>query len=340
MFRLSLAILVSFAAMLLLTPLVLPVLHRLKFGQTIYKLGPESHQVKQGTPTMGGLTFAAVTVVTVLALHGEWFGRNDFGLALVAFSLLNMSIGFVDDYIKVVKKRSLGLVWWQKVIGQVLFGGLFSWFCYQSPQIGSGIIIPYTKTTWDLGIWYVPLMTLVSMFMVNSANLQDGLDGLLASVSAAGGMAWAAIALIASLAGGTLFAGTAPGNLANVALFGIVLAGACIGFLRFNNHPAKVFMGDTGSMFIGGATVGMAMVLRSPFLMLLIAFTMIVSSLSVIIQRVYFKLTHGKRIFKMSPIHHHFELCGMTEPQIVTMYTAVTGILSAVAVLSINWFGL
>ncbi len=340
MLRLSLALLVSFAAMLVITPRVLPVLHRLKFGQTIYKLGPESHQAKQGTPTMGGLTFAAVTTVTVLVLHGQWFGKNDFALALVVFSLLSMSIGFVDDYIKVVRKRSLGLIWWQKIIGQVLFGALFSWFCYQSPQIGSSIIIPFTAITWNLGIWYVPLMTLVSMFMINSANLQDGLDGLLASVSATGGVAWAAIALIASLAGGTLFAGAAPGNLAGVTLFGLVLSGACIGFLRFNYYPAKVFMGDTGSMFIGGATVGMAMVLRLPLLMILIAFTMIASSLSVIIQRVYFKLTHGKRIFKMSPIHHHFELSGMTEPQIVTMYTAVTGILSMIAVLSVNWFGL
>ena len=340
MFRLTLALLVSVAAMLLITPRVLPVLHRLKFGQTIYRLGPESHQAKQGTPTMGGLTFAAVTTVTVLALHGEWFGKNDFGLALVAFSLLSMSIGFVDDYIKVVKKRSLGLVWWQKVIGQVLVGALFSLFCYLSPQVGSRIIIPFTTVEWDLGVWYVPLMTLVIMFMINSANLQDGLDGLLSSVAAVGGVAWAVLALLAALAGGALFGNAAPGNLANVALFGLVLSGACIGFLRFNFHPAKVFMGDTGSMFIGGATVGMAMVLRVPLLMVLIAFTMILSSLSVIIQRVYFKLTHGKRVFKMSPIHHHFELSGMTEPQIVAMYAAVTGILSIAAVLSVNWFAL
>ena len=340
MFRLTLALLVSVVAMLLITPKVLPVLHRLKFGQTIYQLGPESHQAKQGTPTMGGLTFAAVTCVVALVLHGQWFGTFDFGLALVVFSLLSMLIGFVDDYIKVGKKRSLGLVWWQKVIGQVLVGALFSLFCYLNPQIGSRVIVPFTNLEWDLGIFYVPLMTLVIMFMINSANLQDGLDGLLASVATVGSTAWAGLALLAALAGGTLFATAQPGNLANVALFGLTLAGACIGFLRFNYYPAKVFMGDTGSMFIGGATVGMAMVLRLPLLMALIAFTMIASSLSVILQRVYFKLTHGKRILKMSPVHHHFELSGMTEPQIVTMYAAVTGILSIAAVLSINWFAL
>jgi phospho-N-acetylmuramoyl-pentapeptide-transferase len=338
MFRLSFALLISVAAMLLITPKVLPVLHRLKFGQTIYHLGPESHQAKQGTPTMGGLTFAAVTVVLALLLHGAWFGINDFGLALIVFSLLNMGIGFVDDYIKVVKKRSLGLIWWQKVVGQVLFGGLFAWFCYQSPQIGSRIIIPFATRTWDLGVWYVPLMTLMSMFMVNSANLQDGLDGLLSSVAATGSAAWAGIALLAALAGGTLFVGAEAGNLANVTLFGLVLTGACIGFLRFNAYPAKVFMGDTGSMFIGGATVGMAMVLRLPIFMLLISFTMVASSASVILQRIYFKLTHGKRIFRMSPLHHHFELGGMTEPLVVALYTAVTAILSVVAALSINWF--
>lgn len=336
MLRLILVLTLSVAATLMITPRVLPILHKLKFGQTIYKLGPESHQAKQGTPTMGGLIFAAVASILTLSLHGRWFGKSDFGLALVVFALLSMSVGFVDDYIKVVKKRSLGLVWWQKIIGQTVFGVLFSVYCYLNPQVGSRVIIPFINVEWDLGMAYVPLMTLVSMFMINSANLQDGLDGLLSSVTTVGGVSWAMLALLSTTGVNALYSNTSPENLESIALFALALVGACMGFLRFNAFPAKVFMGDTGSMFIGGATVGMAMLLRQPFLLILIAFTMIMSSVSVIVQRTYFKLTHGKRIFKMSPIHHHFELSGMTEPQIVTMYTLVTGLLSIIAVLSVH----
>ncbi len=335
MLRLIFALLLSIIAMLVITPLVLPILHRLRIGQTVYELGPETHQVKQGTPTMGGLIFAVVTTVIALALHLVWYADVDFGLAIIVFALLSMLIGFADDYIKVVKRRNLGLIWWQKVVAQVLIGGLFSLFCALSPSIGTKIIIPFADTTWDLGIWYVPVMTMVIMFIINSANLQDGLDGLLASVASVGAFAWAVLALLAAVTAGTVMFPSEAGNYANVALVSLTLAGSCIGFLWFNFHPAKVFMGDTGSMFIGGATVAIAMIMRMPLLLIPIAFTMIASSLSVIIQRMHFKITHGKRIFKMSPIHHHFEMSGMTEPQIVAMYTAVTGILSVVAILSL-----
>ena len=335
MIRLIAALILAVVGMLLLTPRVLPVLSRLKFGQTIYKLGPESHQAKQGTPTMGGLAFATVTTVVALAMHGPWYGFMDFGLAIILFALLSMLIGFLDDYIKVIRKRSLGLIWWQKVIGQVVIGFLFSLYCYWNPFVGSAIIIPFANVTWDLGVWYIPVMTLVIMFMINSANLQDGLDGLLSGVAATGGVAWSTAAVIATLGIGALTGKGASGNNLNIAVYGLALVGACIGFLRFNFHPAKVFMGDTGSMYIGGATVAMAMLLRLPILMALISFTMIASSLSVIIQRTYFKLTHGKRVFRMSPIHHHFELGGMSEPQIVAMYVAVTAVLSMVAILSL-----
>ncbi|MCE5342288.1 MAG: phospho-N-acetylmuramoyl-pentapeptide-transferase [Eubacteriales bacterium] len=335
MLRFIAALLVSVAAMFILMPLVLPVLQRLKIGQTIYALGPESHKVKQGTPTMGGLVFAGVTIVLVLTMHGRWYGTSDFGLAIVVFALVSMVVGFVDDYIKVVQKRNLGLVWWQKVVAQVVSGALFSLYCAHSPSIGTQIVIPFFNVEWDLGAWYVPVMTLVILFIVNSANLQDGLDGLLATVSTVGSVGWGALALFGTLSAGSQLFPDASGNYANVILFAVTLSGACTGFLWFNFHPAKVFMGDTGSMFIGGAMVAMAMVLRLPMLLIFIAFTMIVSSLSVILQRVYFKLTHGKRILKMSPLHHHFELSGMTEAQIVAMYAAVTGILSMVAVLSL-----
>lgn len=336
MLRLILALVLAVVAMLIIGPRVLPVLRKLKFGQTIYELGPESHKTKQGTPTMGGLMFAVVTCLVALVLHGAWYGTDDFLLALVIVSVLSMLIGFVDDYIKVVKKRSLGLVWWQKVVGQVLLGAAFSAYCYFSPMVGSKIIIPFFNTEWDLGIFYIPLMTLVIMFMINSANLQDGLDGILSSVTVIGSIAWGLMAVFISLLASGTMSPELLQNYQNLAVFAMALAGACMGFLRFNQYPAMVFMGDTGSMFIGGATVGMAMLLRMPLFLLLISFTMVASSLSVMIQVGYFKLTHGKRIFKMSPIHHHFELSGMSEQQVVAMYAIVTGILSLIALLSID----
>lgn len=333
MLRLILALVLSLVAMLIVGPRVLPVLRRLKFGQTIYELGPQSHKTKQGTPTMGGLMFAAVTCLVALLAHGTWFGHNDFILALIAVSLTSMLVGFVDDYIKVVKKRNLGLIWWQKIIGQVLVAVGFSVYCYLHPMVGSRIIVPFANVDWDLGVFYVPLMACVMIFMINSANLQDGLDGLLSTVSVVGGVTWCLMAVCLVMLGAAT--GDTAQNYQNLAVFAMALSGALMGFLRFNHYPALVFMGDTGSMFIGGAMGGMSMLLRMPIFMLLICFTMFASSMSVIIQRAYFKATHGKRIFKMSPIHHHFEMCGMTEQQIVAMYAVVEGVLCLVALLSL-----
>lgn len=334
--RLILALLLSVVAMLLIGPRVVPVLRKLKFGQTIYELGPQSHKTKQGTPTMGGLMFAAVTCLAALVLHGVWYGKSDFILALIAISLLSMLVGFVDDYIKVVKKRNLGLIWWQKIIGQVLISAGFSVYCYFSPMVGSKVWVPFANTLWDLGYWYIPLMSLVAIFMINSANLQDGMDGLLASVTTVGSVTWGLMALFITVSAAGTMDAAMKGNYQNLAIFAMALAGSCMGFLRFNHYPALVFMGDTGSMFIGGATVGMAMLLRMPIYMLLISFTLVLSSVSVILQRAYFKISHGKRIFKMSPIHHHFELSGMSETQVVAMYAVTTGILCLVALLSLN----
>ena len=337
MLRLILALILSLVAMLLIGPRVLPVLRKMKFGQTIYELGPQSHQTKQGTPTMGGLMFAAVTsvVTLLLALFSMKNGWKDFSLVLIVVSLASMLIGFVDDYIKVVKKRNLGLIWWQKIIGQVVVAVAFSAYCYFNPYVGSKVLVPFFNVEWDLGWTYIPLMSLVMIFMINSANLQDGLDGLLSSVSVIGSAAWGIISLIIMLTFGISGQQDAMANYGNLAIFAMALAGSLMGFLRFNHYPASVFMGDTGSMFVGGAMVGMAMLLKMPLFMLLICFTMIASSVSVIIQRIYFKVTHGKRIFKMSPIHHHFELSGMTETQIVAMYAIVEGLLCLVALLSI-----
>lgn len=335
MLKLILALILSLAGVLVLGPRVIPVLRKLKFGQTVYELGPQSHKTKQGTPTMGGLMFVLTTCLAAAVFTGSWYGQWDFTLALIGVSLLTMLVGFVDDYIKVVKKRNLGLIWWQKVVAQVVISLAFSWYCYRNPMVGSSVIVPFFNVEWDLGAFYVPLMTLAMIFMVNSANLQDGLDGLLSSVSVIGSSAWGLIAVFVTLAGASALSPEYIGNYQHLAIFAMALAGGCMGFLRFNHYPALVFMGDTGSMFIGGAMVGMSMLLRMPLYWLLICFTMFASSMSVIIQRIYFKATHGKRIFKMSPIHHHFELCGMTEQQIVAMYSVVEGLLCLIALFSL-----
>lgn len=335
MLLMILALLSALVIMLLSGPRVLPVLRRLKLGQTIYELGPQTHMAKQGTPTMGGLMIAGACVLAALLFHGSpWNGYYDFGLALLLVALLNMAIGFADDYIKVIKKRNLGLTAKQKLVGQVVIGILFSLYCYFHPLVGSSVYLPFSTVEWNLGIFYIPLMVLLVIFMTNSSNLLDGADGLLSTCSSVGSGAFAICALVMGGALGSQL-GAYGESMRQVSVFALALTGATLGFLKFNYYPAKVMMGDTGSMFIGGATVGMAMIMRQPFLLLFMAFPMIISSLSVIIQRFYFKATHGKRIFKMSPLHHHFELSGYNETQIVALYAVVTGVLSLIAVVGV-----
>ena len=329
------ALLLSMAIALLTGPKLIAYLKKLHFGQTIYELGP-SHQQKQGTPVMGGLMMAAGILVSSLVFHPvPWNGGWDAIIPLLAVAFLSMAVGFADDYIKAVKKRHDGLSPWQKIAGQVIVAVGFSVYCYFNPNIGSRIRIPFAGTEWDLGIFYIPLMTLLTIFIVNSSNLQDGLDGLLGTVTAISSSAWAVICLMLT-AIPALAAGTDTAAAQTTAVFALSMAGACIGFLRYNRYPAKTFMGDTGSMLLGGGTVAMALVLRLPLLLILIFFTPIMSSVSVIMQRYYFKLTHGKRIFLMSPIHHHFEKKGYSETQIVGMYAGITLVLSLIAIVSIS----
>ena len=360
MLRMILALVLSAAIVLLTGPHFIAWLRKLKLGQTIYELGPESHKKKQGTPIMGGL-FIALGCVVAFVVCGVTLGAWDHMLALLFVSLGSMAVGFGDDWIKMVKKRHEGLTPWQKIIGQAIVCVGFACYCYFHPEIGSEVHIPFTGIMWDLGIFYIPLLALTVLFMVNSANLQDGLDGILSTVTSVGSIGWAAIALIAvssltGLARGASYGiplvdypemtdaaaiANLQGTYNTIAVFALALCGACIAFLRFNRYPATIFMGDTGSMFIGGAVVGMAMLLREPFLLLLIGFTMVMSSVSVILQRYYYKLTRKifgepRRLFKMSPIHHHFEKCGMKETSIVRMYAIITAVLTVIAVFSIN----
>ncbi len=363
MLRMLIGLILSTAIVLLTGPKFIAWLRKLKLGQTIYELGPESHQKKQGTPIMGGLIIA-LGCIAAFIVCGVSLGAWDHMLALLFVALGSMAVGFGDDWIKMVKKRHEGLTPWQKIIGQAVVCVGFATYCYLHPDVGSKVCIPFTGIQWDLGVFYIPLLALTVLFMVNSANLQDGLDGILSSVTAVGCVGWAAIALMAvsslqGLSEGASFGmpmvkypavddvdsiNALVGNYSTFALFALCLMGGCIGFLRFNHYPATIFMGDTGSMFIGGAVVGLAMLMRQPFLLLLIGFTMVMSSVSVILQRYYFKLTRKltgtpKRLFKMAPIHHHFEKCGMTEVRIVLMYSLVTLVLSAIAVFSVmKWF--
>ena len=319
-----LTLLTAFVIMLLGMPGLIISLKKLKFGQTIYALGPQAHLSKQGTPNMGGLLIVASTLAASLGF-ALYEGNAASLLPLVLVSLGSAAIGFSDDYIKDVRKNHEGLKPMQKIIGQVVTGLAISMFCYVS--VGSSIHLPFTKKVLDLGVLYVPIMTVLVIFMTNSANLQDGVDGILSSVSILGAIAFGIIALMLTDA-------RMPALHRSMAFPGFALAGACAGFLIFNHYPAKIMMGDTGSMFIGGLLVGIALLLGLQMWLIPICFTMIMSSLSVIIQRVYFKLTHGKRIFKMSPIHHHFELSGMSENQIVGMYAVTTLALSVLAVLA------
>lgn len=338
----AIAAVLAMAIMLLVMPYFLPYLKKLKFGQTIYDLGPQAHKAKQGTPNMGGAVIAGATVLAWAAVTvirgirtGTGFGPDNALWPLLFVMLGSMAVGFADDFIKDVKKNHEGLKPMQKIAGQVIVGLAFSVYCYFF--VGSDVLLPFTGKTWDLGLFYIPLMTVLVIFMTNSANLQDGVDGILSSVTVVGMAAFGAIAVFLA----PTILGLENGRVIAVVCFALV--GACIGFLRFNRHPAKIFMGDTGSMFIGGAMVGVAMLMKCEFLLIPICFTCVMSSVSVMLQTTYFKYTkkkygQGRRIFKMTPIHHHFELSGMKENQIVLMYAMVTLVLSALAIWSLNGF--
>jgi len=287
------------------TWLIIPVLKKMHTGQHIREEGPVSHQVKSGTPTMGGISFIAATTITCLVTGVL---SEELSIILSAFILFGL-LGFFDDYLKVVKKRNLGLRAWQKLVFQITIGVLLALYQSSTSIFGTTVRIPVINEFWDIGIWYVPFIAFVIVAMVNSVNLTDGLDGLAAGVTA--------IAALFFAVSGTMF------NLAEGGSFCAALAGACLGFLIFNKNPAKVFMGDTGSLALGGGIAAAAIVMNMELLLPIVGFIYVAEALSVIIQVISFK-TRGKRVFKMAPLHHHFELSGMSERQVVMMFWAVT----------------
>ena len=326
--RLILTIIISFLLAIVIGPIVIPWLKKMKFGQTIYDLGPESHKKKQGIPTMGGIIFAIPMILVPIVMLPDFQGSTHLWMVMTAMIGFG-AIGFVDDFIKVKLKRSLGLTPMQKIIPQVVLSvGLAVW-AYADPTIGSKLIIPFFNVQpWDLGWFYIPVMVFVLVGTVNSANLLDGLDGLLTSCSLIDFITMTLIVLLMAVADPAR-----EQSLTKIMLFCGAGIGSLMGFLRFNAYPANVFMGDVGSFTIGGALVAVAMVTQLSLLLPIIALAMVMSSVSDIIQIGYFKLTHGKRVFRMAPLHHHFELGGMPETRIVSMYTITTAVLCLIALM-------
>ena len=303
---------IAFVIAVIFGPLLIPIFRRLKFGQEIREIGPGWHKKKSGTPTMGGFIFILPIIITTLL-----FVRTKTATALVLFALSFGIVGFIDDYIKVVKKRNLGLTEKQKFLLELLFSVLFvSVSLYGANLVDTKVFIPFVKTTVDFSYLYIPFVLFVLLGTTNSVNLTDGVDGLAGSVS---------VIVCAFFA----FLSYALGEY-DIAIVNAISAFSILGFLIFNWHPAKVFMGDTGALFLGGLISSNALLLKNPLILIISGGVYVFETLSVILQVIWFKKT-GKRIFKMSPIHHHFEMCGWSEVRIAITATVVSLILCIVS---------
>ena len=297
------------------TAALIPLLKKNHVGQSICKDVP-AHQKKAGTPTMGGLAFVPAMLISTLPFVKEYPDCGFVLLMSVGFGL----VGFTDDMMKLKRGKNEGLTAWQKLLGQLIITGVFVWLFMSKYAEATVIRLPFSGKTWDMGWLYVPFVILVVLGTDNGVNLTDGVDGLCSSVTAV-------VALCFLLMSRTLEAGLEPVCAA--------AAGALLGFLLFNTNPAKVFMGDTGSLALGGFVASAAVLLRQPLIILLVGFIYLCETLSVMIQRTYFKITHGKRIFKMTPIHHSFEKDGWSEARIVIVFTAVTVLCCGIALLGV-----
>lgn len=316
---------VFFVTWLILRKLI-PVLKSRKIGQKIYDIGPRWHKGKEGTPIMGGLGFIIATVIGIAAISGVYlyFGRAKelLGVLLtLALALLNGLIGFFDDYTKLIKKQNQGFLAWQKLVLQLLVAAAYLWAMSACGFIDTALEIPYFDIELELGIFYYFFAILFIAGMVNSVNLTDGIDGLCSSVSAVVGAFFAVVAFVM----------LRP----ELAIFPATVIGGTVGFLMYNFYPAKIFMGDTGSLYLGGAVVGMAFLIEEPLIIMIAGIIYLIEVASVILQVGYFKITHGKRIFKMAPIHHHFEKCGWSEVKIVGVFTLITAIACVLAYLGL-----
>lgn len=311
------SVLLAFAISVVLVPAGIPFLRKLKVGQTVRDEGPESHLKKNGTPTMGGiLILISITITSV------FFVKDYPKIIPVLFLTLGFGlIGFLDDYIKVVLRRSLGLRVWQKFLLQIIVTGVFTFYLLHYTDVSLVMKVPFVSELYlDFGWMNIPILFFIVIGTVNGTNFTDGLDGLASSVTV----------LVA-----TFFSVVAIGTGSGIEPVTCAVVGALLGFLLFNVHPASVFMGDTGSLALGGFVAAAAYMMQMPLFIVIVGFIYMVEVLSDIIQVTYFKMTGGKRIFKMAPIHHHFELCGWSETRVVAVFSIVTALLCLVALMGV-----
>ncbi|HIX63722.1 MAG TPA: phospho-N-acetylmuramoyl-pentapeptide-transferase [Candidatus Mediterraneibacter colneyensis] len=310
-------VLISFAVSLVLGPVVIPFLRKLKMKQTERTDGVQSHLKKAGTPTMGGIIILISVVATSLLYVRDYPKIIPVLFLTVAFGL----IGFLDDYLKVVLKRSDGLLPMQKMALQIVVTAIFAFYLVRVADIPLTMLVPFSGGYyWDIGWLAIPVLFFAVIGTVNGTNFTDGLDGLASSVTV----------LVA-----TFFTVVAVGTKSGIEPVTCAVVGALLGFLLFNVYPASVFMGDTGSLALGGFVAGTAYMLQMPLFIIIVGFIYLVEVASVIIQVTYFKKTGGKRIFKMAPIHHHFELCGWSETRVVAVFSVITALLCLIALMGV-----
>ena len=303
--KIALPVLISFVISAAAGPIVIPILRKLKVGQTVRDDGPQTHLKKNGTPTMGGVIFLLAVLITSLIYAPQYPKVIPVLFMTVGFGI----VGFLDDFIKVVLHRSEGLTPAQKMAGQLVVTAVFAYYMVNISDVGLTMLVPFfPEISINLGWLSIPLLFFVVIGTVNGTNFTDGLDGLAASVTVMVAVFFSVVAI------GT-DAGIAPVTLA--------VAGGLMGFLLFNVYPASVFMGDTGSLALGGFVASVTYMLNMPLFLLLVGLIYMIEVLSVIIQVTYFKATHGKRFFKMAPIHHHFEKCGWSETRVVTVFSII-----------------
>ena len=307
---------ISFLIVIILGPIFIPMLTKFKFGQTVRDDGPKTHLQKNGTPTMGGVLIIIAILITGLTRSNI---SSDMVIGLICVVGFGF-VGFVDDFIIIKMKRSLGLKPWQKIVMQVALALYVSYYQYSSSPSATQLIIPFTDAVINLGPLYVPIMTFMIVGIVNAVNLTDGLDGLASGVTL----------IVATFF--MIFA-TSISNT-DVAVLAAATVGACIGFLGFNAYPAKIFMGDTGSMALGGVVTAFAILTNSMLLFVLVGGIYFAEAISVMLQVTYYKLTK-KRIFKMAPIHHHFEQCGWPETKVVFTFWIVTVVLAWIGIIAV-----
>lgn len=319
---------IAFISVLLLTaaggPVFIPLLRKLKFGQTVRDDGPSTHLIKMGTPTMGGIIF--LIPIILVSLVNAYLAYPEI-LPVLFLTVGFSAVGFIDDYIKVTKKCKDGLKPRQKMLGLVFVSVIFASIVFWFTNVGTEIFIPFTgmNVKFDLAWMYIPFISFTAICMANAVNLTDGLDGLVSGIT---GLIAAVLAIIA----------LKMGQWTGIGLNAVIIAGGCLGFLIFNFHPAKVFMGDVGSLALGGALTGIAVMMGNPLILIITGIIFIAETLSVAIQVMFFKRT-GRRVFKMAPLHHHFELSGWKETKVVFIFWILAALSCAIAWISVFGIG-